>query len=414
MSIFSTPIPALATADLQELLDDQAVENVRLEFKREVPGKDETLKKLSSFANTFGGYLVVGAEAGNDGRINGLPGVELRRGYKQTIIQWCTGGASPPLTAEVSDPIPTLTGDGRMCYVISVPESEFSPHFLNGRKGSYVRTDEFSARFEPRLATERKLRYLLGRRRLTRERRTSLLQRARERFQTFSRQQTTKDPKGSKPPPVFLALSLVPRYPARPVVEHAKLLSLLRETTVAWRGVVFPRNQSIISQHESAIALRPSNRWSLLEANIWGMLRYAIGIEAGLEEYGGIHRAEFVGYVLVVLEHAARIMRELGLTTAIHVELLLQGVRGVPWVYFPEGVAEHGPRSELDDTVSFTLTTTTDVLTMSRDGLAMDVLRLVFFAMNWPGTADDPQKLAALVTSGYQYNRWPPPTTTTK
>jgi len=77
-SIFSTPIPALATADLQELLHDQAVENARLEFKREIPGKDEMLKKLSSFANTFGGYLVVGAEAGNDGRITGLPGVELQ------------------------------------------------------------------------------------------------------------------------------------------------------------------------------------------------------------------------------------------------------------------------------------------------------------------------------------------------
>ncbi len=60
------------------------VENVRLEFKREVPGKNETLKKLSSCANTFGGYLVVGAEAANDGRITGLPAVELQHGYKQT------------------------------------------------------------------------------------------------------------------------------------------------------------------------------------------------------------------------------------------------------------------------------------------------------------------------------------------
>jgi hypothetical protein len=50
VSIFFTPIPALATADLQELLDDQAVENVRLEFEREVPSKDETLKKTVIFS----------------------------------------------------------------------------------------------------------------------------------------------------------------------------------------------------------------------------------------------------------------------------------------------------------------------------------------------------------------------------
>lgn len=55
MSIFTKPLSQLTTADLQELLDDGAIENVRLEFKSDVPNKDETLKKLSAFANTFGG-----------------------------------------------------------------------------------------------------------------------------------------------------------------------------------------------------------------------------------------------------------------------------------------------------------------------------------------------------------------------
>lgn len=41
----------------------KAVENVRLEFKRDVPGRDETLKKLSSFAKTFGGQVILGAKA---------------------------------------------------------------------------------------------------------------------------------------------------------------------------------------------------------------------------------------------------------------------------------------------------------------------------------------------------------------
>ena len=408
VSIFSTPISALATADLQELLNDQAVENVRLEFKREVPSKDETLKKLSSFANTFGGYLVVGAEAGNDGRITGLPGVELQQGYKQTIIQWCAGSATPPLTAEVSDPIPAPEGNERVCYVISVAETELAPHFLNGRKGLYVRTGEFSSRFEPHLATEHELRYLLDRRSLVRERRATLVQRAHERFQTFSRQQTSVDPHGIKALPVFLSLTIVPQYPVRPVVEHARLLSLLRETSVAWRGTAFPKDLSIISQHESALALRPGNRRSLLEANIWGVLSYATGIGEEREQYRGIHTPEFIGYILVFLEHAVRIIRALGLTTSLHVEVLLQGVRGVPWVHFPSRFPEHGPCSELDDTLTFTLTTTPDALTQPGELLAMDILRLVFFAMNWPGTADDPKKLDALVNVGCHYNGWRP------
>jgi hypothetical protein len=42
----------------------------------------------------YGGYVVVGAEAGNDGRITGTPGVDAQAAYKQTIIQVRGGGES--------------------------------------------------------------------------------------------------------------------------------------------------------------------------------------------------------------------------------------------------------------------------------------------------------------------------------
>jgi len=142
VTIFAKPLSQLVTADLQELLLGKAVENVRLEYKSEVPTKDETLKKLSSFANTYGGFMVVGARANSsDGRIEDLPGVDEQAGYRQKIVQWCFDGASPPLTVEVSDAIPAPAANGRVCYVISTPESDVAPHFLNGRKGVYVRTD---------------------------------------------------------------------------------------------------------------------------------------------------------------------------------------------------------------------------------------------------------------------------------
>ena len=90
MSIYDKPVTSLTTSDLQELLDDDAVENVRLEFKLKDPDKDETLKKLSSFANTFGGYLIIGALAdSSSGRLQGLPGIKPISGFKQRIAQWC-------------------------------------------------------------------------------------------------------------------------------------------------------------------------------------------------------------------------------------------------------------------------------------------------------------------------------------
>jgi predicted HTH transcriptional regulator len=166
MSIYATPISHLKTSDLAELLQEQAVENTRLEFKSEVPNKDETLKKLTSFANTFGGYVVVGAAAhSKDGRIENLRGVDEVSGYKQKIVDWCYKECSPPVTVDVSGPIPTPS-NGKVCYVISVEESEVAPHFLNGRKGVWIRTNEFSGRFDAALANENELQHLLHRRRL--------------------------------------------------------------------------------------------------------------------------------------------------------------------------------------------------------------------------------------------------------
>jgi predicted HTH transcriptional regulator len=132
-----------------------------LEFKSEVPDKKEMLKKLSSFANTFGGIVVIGAKGDSTGRLVELPGVVPQNSFKQQVVQWCFDGASPPLTVEVSDPIPHATEGGRVFYVIYVSESEVAPHFLNGRKGVWVRADEFSQRTDPQLADEGEIRHLL-------------------------------------------------------------------------------------------------------------------------------------------------------------------------------------------------------------------------------------------------------------
>ena len=126
-------------------MQEVAVENARLEFKLLIPTQDETLKKLSSFANTFGGFMVLGAKANSaTGRIEDLTGVNIEAGYKQKVVQWCFDGASPPIIVQVSDPIPVQAGNVRVYYVIYVAESDTAPHFLNGRKGIWVRTDEFS------------------------------------------------------------------------------------------------------------------------------------------------------------------------------------------------------------------------------------------------------------------------------
>ncbi len=410
MPIFTKPISQIGTADVQDLLHDGAVENARLEFKSELPSKDETLKKLSSFGNTFGGFMVVGAKANStDGRIEGLPGVDVQAGYKQQLVQWCFDGVSPPLNVEVSDPISVPTSDAKICYVVYVPESDVAPHFLNGRKGVWIRTDEFSSRFEARLANDNELRQLFDRRKHVVDRRKRLLERARQRFETYAARPHTdyagKEAKmGSR-----LELSVVPRFPSRPVCEQQHLKARIMASTEPWRRLTFPTvEKGVISQHESAVILQPARQLSIFEANIWGMLFYGTQIDGNHSGQIGIHLYEFVGSVLIFIRHAANLVHALGYSGPILIEMTLGSIRAVPWLYPCEGFLESKPGSELDDEVAVSITTTSEALRERPDGLAMDLLRYVFFSVNWP-TLVELTNLETAVRGGYAFNYWPRP-----
>ena len=409
--MLSKPISQLNSTDLRSLLEEGAVETLRLEFKTKIPGKHETLKKLSSFANTYGGYLIVGAHAdSSDGRLTDLPGVQTERGYKQRIVQWCFESVDPPLTVEVSDPIPTTQNSDKVCYVIYVPESDLAPHFIHGRKGIYVRTDEYSQRFEPQFATATELRSLFDRRRMVTDRRDFLIERARSRFDAFVA--TRYAELGGRPAGIGARfdLTVIRRFPADQVSNQSEILSILQEVRIPWRQVGFPRTtQGFVSQHESGLVLRPGSNFSILEANVWGMAFYASEIERVEDSYSGIHLYSFLGNLLVFLRHAREIAERVGLAGPLLIQMRLEGIRGVPWIYAENNLPFQGPNSLLDNDVLFSLSTSAEDLQTRTDTVAIQILDQVFFAMNWADLVGDREKLRQLIRDGYRYNLWNAP-----
>jgi hypothetical protein len=412
MPFFSKSITDLTTIDLEELLAQSAVENVRLEFKREVPGPEETLKKLSSFANTFGGYLLVGASASSsDGRLVAFPGVDRQRNFKQTIIQRCYEGIWPPIEVLVSDDIPAPNVSNKVCYVVYVPESLEAPHFLNHRKGAWVRTDEFSQRFETRLATFEELQHLMNRRALAINRREGLYERAVRRFESLAASEYAGYPGTTGSIGATLALGLCPLFPIRGLIEDRDLLSLVSSERVRWRQVGFPRAQETVTQHESVLLLHPVAGFSSVEANVWGQLFYACEIEHLTGEDGrqvsGIHLYAFLGHLLVFLEHARVIYRKIGYTGPLLVRTQLKSVRGKPFIYFPYGnTPEIGPASRIDDDISLDYELPASRLDAERDAVAGDLLRVLFFSLNWPQQAADPSLVSDLIAKAGYYNSW--------
>jgi len=414
MPFFNRSIADLTGTDLEELLAAQAVENVRLEFKREVPGPEETLKKLSGFANTFGGYLIVGAAAGSsDGRLTAFPGVDAQPNYKQTIVQRCYDGVWPPFEVLVSDNIPVPNSPGKFCYVIYVAESLEAPHFLNWGKGAWIRTDEYSQRFETRLADYEAILHLLNRRGLAVERREALYRRSVTRFETLVEREYAGHPNTAGTIGATVGLSISPHFPTRRLIEEHALLQLVTSEQVPWRSVRFPSNRETVTQHESVLLLHPASGFSMVEVGVWGNLFYALEIERLTGEQGhqvaGIHLYAFLGHVLVFLEHARRIYRRMGYSGSLFVRAILRRVRGKPFIYAdPYGSQEVGPSSRIDDEVIVEFSTPADRLYTHRDDVAGDLLKTLFFALNWPDQAADPGLIANLVAKGAYFNSWAP------
>jgi hypothetical protein len=217
------------------------------------------------------GSSIVGVEE-KDSRIIAMPGIDAESGFKQRIVDWCASAVNPPLYVEVSDAIPAPAGNGKVCYVVRVPESDVAPHFLNGRNGLWVRTGEFSRRFDAKLATEAEVRQLFDRRRLIIERRSSVIQRARMRFANYLN--TRRTPEGNLIPGPRLMLSVVPVFPAKALCEQEKLESCMAGSRMVWRQRSFASDiADHVCQQESLVVLdaaRPYVQPFYLEANVWG------------------------------------------------------------------------------------------------------------------------------------------------
>lgn len=410
MSIYTKPLSQLTTSDLQELVSNRDVENVRLEFKLTEPKKDEALKKLSSFANTYGGFLVVGAKAhSDDGRVEDLPGIVKVAGYKQKLVDWSFAGVSPPMTVEISDPILVPAANGNVCYVIYVPESETAPHFLNGRRGIWIRTDEFSGHYEPQLADETELRHLFDRRKLVLERRADLLQRAHKRFCTHIAN-VHPGLGDNKRLAARLEISVIPRFPSRQLLDQAKLSAVVAKASIPFRDVSFPRHPgATISQQESLICLNAFGPDSYFELNVWGMLFYGLLPEEEYREATGIHLHQFLGNVLLSLLHARKTFKLLGYKAPAHIQFELFGVPGLQWLHLDAfGSESHRRASGLDHTTTFSIATTGAELDLDFDTVVKNTLRYLFFSINWADSVDSSEKLDNLVRTAYHFNSWTP------
>lgn len=135
----------LAEADLDELIYAQVPEGQRIEYKRDTYGSSdgdrrEALKDISSFANTFGGTLLVGIATQNGIPVAkvGLPGVDVDSEILR--LENLARDAIEPRVLGIRTGAIALTS-GERCIVMRIPRSWHPPHRVSakGHNKYYVR-----------------------------------------------------------------------------------------------------------------------------------------------------------------------------------------------------------------------------------------------------------------------------------
>ena len=395
MSIYSKQVADLTFSDIHELQAENAQENIRLEFKGDFPGKAETLKKVSSMANTYGGYIVIGAQEDGKGNLTTLDGVLAAKGNKQTLIQWCYDGISPPLMPFVKE-IPHNDNPTKVFYVIYVEESFQAPHFINNRKGCYIRTDEFSQRFEPRLATYEELRFLLNRRQESLSLREEIIARAHARFERNSSVNYGQKLRHYS----TMSLAIAPFFPGPFSLEVNDLEDAIRASQLRARGTLLFPGENLRSALGSFYHPDPRAKMAIayFEASVHGLLFFGQGLvdRASPTSDKKLYSNHTIGWLIFYLKYANVFYRNAGYDGALYVQLHFDRLEGTKFVLVHPQLSKIGDgkqlATELDDTIHITIRTDTKMLQNGLTKFTRDLVRRIGFAFGWAEVfaVDDP------------------------
>jgi len=136
MSIFTKSLVQLTLQDLQDLIDEQVPEGMRLDYKEIVHQKDastkvDLCKTICAFANTYGGWVIIGMKEKVENQKNtGYPEVlsglstsqdEVKRQLNDLIRTW----TEPVVQVQIQE---LRLDNGNFAFVVRIPKSHNGPH----------------------------------------------------------------------------------------------------------------------------------------------------------------------------------------------------------------------------------------------------------------------------------------------
>lgn len=177
--LFTKPKNEITFADIEGFCREFG-EGVRVEYKREIK---HIPKIVSSFANTYGGVFIIGAETDEKNKVKfPIQGIPQRPGIEEQIQQSALTGIYPGVMPEII--LVDVPNSGNLVVITRVDESIHAPHAIQNSTRAYIRTGSITQPYE--LAEIDRLAYMLKRREDSQAVTRQILNRIEKRVEAFS------------------------------------------------------------------------------------------------------------------------------------------------------------------------------------------------------------------------------------
>jgi hypothetical protein len=227
--MFSIPIDALTFQDVNTFCQTHAREGLVLDYKVDFPKHLE--KTVASFANTYGGHILIGVGETSTGEpVLPIVGVALQPGLRERVVATALQAIDPPTYPEVrvvEFQSPGAVNNDRAVIVVHVHQSEDGAHAVDGGTSVYLRVDNISNHFT-RKATIEEVGWLINKRQKSLALKKQLIEAATRRagnyVVTFRKAQrlSTEEPRGT------FVLWTAPKFPRSELVSPQQLLQFSR------------------------------------------------------------------------------------------------------------------------------------------------------------------------------------------
>lgn len=141
-TIFGKSLESVTVDDVREFCKKQIREGINLDYKKDLSSTKKILKTIASFANTRGGWIIVGVDDKDDKPIlpaTGFPFVEHLPLTITNIVLSDMWPSTIPVT-HVCEP----DNNGNTFLILYVPESPEAPHWIFNKRELYIRVSDRS------------------------------------------------------------------------------------------------------------------------------------------------------------------------------------------------------------------------------------------------------------------------------